>query len=78
MNANFWFHGSNESRSETIRVVLIDGDGTVDVSDLFDLSKAYVCDSFKPNWNPNCDFNGDGKIDASDLFELSKNYGKAM
>jgi len=54
------------------------GDGIVDVSDLFVLSKAYESDPSKPNWNPNCDFNKDGKIDASDLSVLSKNYGKTM
>lgn len=56
----------------------VDGDGKVDASDLFDLSKAYGSDPSKPNWNPNCDFNDDGKVDASDLFNLSKNYGKTI
>ena len=56
----------------------VNGDGTVDVSDLFDLSKAYGYDPSKPNWNPNCDFNGDDKVDASDLFDLSKKYGKTI
>jgi len=54
----------------------VNGDGTVDASDLVDLSEAY---GFKPvddNWNYLCDFNLDGKVDASDLFDLSKNYGK--
>jgi len=72
---------NNTFVDDTVFVTIIgdvDGDGTVDASDLSDVSKAYACDSLKPNWNPNCDFNGDGKIDASDLFELSKNYGKTM
>lgn len=52
------------------------GDGKVDASDLFDLSKAYGSILGKPNWNPNRDFNGDNKVDVSDLFNLSKNFSK--
>ena len=55
----------------------VDSDGDVDVSDLFDLNKAYGSKLGKPNWDPNCDFNRDNKADASDLFDLSKNYGKS-
>jgi len=53
-----------------------DRDGDVDVSDLFDLGKAYGSDPSKPSWNPQCNFNSDNKIDQSDLNDLSKNYGK--
>jgi len=53
----------------------VNGDGSVDASDLSELSKAYGSDSSKPNWDPDCDINDDGKVDASDLFDLSKNYG---
>ena len=56
----------------------VDGDGDVDVSDLFDLSKAYGCKLGDDNWNPNCDFNDDEKIDDSDLSDLNKNYGKTV
>ena len=54
----------------------VDGDGDVDASDLFDLSKAYSSEPGDANWNPDCDFNGDDRVDAADLFDLSKNYGK--
>jgi len=56
----------------------VNGDGRVNASDLFDLSKAYSSDPSKQNWNPNCDFNRDNKVDASDLFDLNKNYGKTI
>ncbi len=56
----------------------VNGDRTVNASDLFDLSVVYGSESSKPDWNPNCDFNWDGKVDASDLFDLSKNYGKTV
>jgi len=73
-----WTGGGDDlARYKVVTIVGdVDGDGNVGTSDLFDLSKAYGSDSFKPNWNPSCDFNGDNKVDLSDLFYLSKNYGK--
>lgn len=56
----------------------VNGDGSVDASDLFDLSKAYGSELGDPNWDPDCDFNWDNKVDASDLFDLSKNYGQTV
>jgi len=69
----------NTFRDGLVQVKLkgdVNGDGSVDASDLFDLSRAFGSNSNEPNWNPNCDFNRDGKIDPLDLFDLSKNYGK--
>jgi hypothetical protein len=54
----------------------VNGDGSVDASDLSELSKAYGSDPSKLNWNLYCDFNSDHKVDASDLFDLGKKYGK--
>jgi len=54
----------------------VNGDGIVDASDLFDLSKAYGSEFGDLDWNPECDFNGDNKVDDSDLFELIENYGE--
>ncbi len=54
----------------------VNGDGTVDASDLSDLNTAYGSDPSKPNWTQNSDFNGDDKVGSSDLFTLGKNYGK--
>ena len=55
----------------------VNGDRTVDGSDLSDFSEAYGSEDGDPNWNSNCDFNRDNKVDASGLFDLSKNYGKS-
>jgi len=52
------------------------GDTKVNVSDLYEVGRAYESDPSSPNWNPDCDFNGDSKIDESDLGDLSENYGK--
>ena len=56
----------------------VNGDGVVDASDLFDLSKSYGSKPGNPNWNPNCDFNGDNKVDASDFLDLNRSYGKTV
>jgi len=56
----------------------VNGDRTVETSDLSDLKKAYGSKPGDLNWNSNCDLNSDDKIDASDLFHLSKNYGKTV
>jgi hypothetical protein len=52
----------------------VNGDRTVNASDLFDLNEAY---GSAPE-DPNRELNGDGKVDALDLFALSKNYGKTV
>jgi len=56
----------------------VDGDRTVDISDLSDLSNAYGSKLGDSNWGSasKCDFNTDGKVDAYDLFAQGKNYTK--
>jgi len=56
----------------------VNGDGTVDTSDLFDLSKAYGCVPGDANWDGRCDFNEDNKVDILDVANLGKNYGKTV
>jgi hypothetical protein len=62
-----------------VRVTILgdaQGDGKVDVIDLFDLGKSYGSHPSAPNWNIQCDFNDDGEVDDSDLLDLSENYGQ--
>jgi len=54
----------------------VNGDGIVDASDFFYLSRAYDSKLGDVNWNIDCDFNWDNKVDASDLSEFNNNYGK--
>jgi len=56
----------------------VNGDGTVDGSDLFDLSKAYGCMPGDDNWDPECDINSDDTVDDFDLNAVSENYGKTV
>jgi uncharacterized delta-60 repeat protein len=54
----------------------VQGDGKVDIFDLFDVGKAFGSDLSESNWNPYCDFNNDNKVDTIDLLYLSENYGQ--
>jgi len=63
----------------------VDGDGYVDVDDVFlHASPAYGTEGppkkypAHPRYNPNCDFDRDGDVDADDVFtHLAPNYGKS-
>lgn len=62
----------------TIKVTIpcdANGDGKVDLLDLFSLGKAYSSTPHAENWNPNCDFNENKNVDNPDLADLSDHYG---
>jgi hypothetical protein len=62
----------------TVKVTIpcdANGDGKVNVFDLFNLGKAYGSTPPMPNWNPNTDFNENNQVDSSDLSDLGQNYG---
>jgi hypothetical protein len=60
----------------------VNGDSTVNISDLSDFAEAYGSEhrlppeTPDPNWDIHCDSNWDSKVDVSDLFNLGKNFGK--
>lgn len=54
----------------------INGDLSVNVSDLSDAGKAYGSTPNSPSWNPEADINNDGIVDKSDLEILSNHYGQ--
>jgi len=54
----------------------INSDKTVNVLDLYLLSKAYESTPSNFNWNQEADVNQDGAVNAIDLSLLSDNYGK--
>jgi hypothetical protein len=56
----------------------LNGDYTVNLSDLVILAKAYGTMPGDTNWNANADINGDGKVSLSDLTILAKNYHKSV
>jgi hypothetical protein len=54
----------------------INGDGKVDLKDVYAVAKAYGSFPGHPKWNPNCDINNDNKVDLKDYYTTCKNYGK--
>ena len=54
----------------------VNGDGKVNLIDVFSVALAYGSYPGHPAWNPNCDINGDGKINLIDYFTTALNYGK--
>jgi hypothetical protein len=54
----------------------VNGDGKVNLIDVFAVALAYGSYPGSPKWNPNYDINNDGKIDLIDYFIAALNYGK--
>lgn len=71
----------NHLSDDTVRVTIpcdVNGEGKVDVGDLFEMGKAYGATPAMPNWNPNCDLYEDCMIYTSELSDLSENYGNRL
>jgi hypothetical protein len=54
----------------------VNGDGKIDIKDIFRAAKAYGSQPGSPNWDPACDVNKDGKVDIKDIFGIAKHYGE--
>ena len=54
----------------------VNGDGKVNLIDVFSVALAYGSYPGHPTWNPNYDINNDGKINLIDYFTTALNYGK--
>ena len=56
----------------------INGDFTVNLSDLTLLAKAYNSKPGDKNWNPNADINSDGVVSLSDLVIMGRHYNQSI
>jgi hypothetical protein len=54
----------------------VNGDGKVNVEDMFAIAKAFGSECDQPKYKPNLDINGDCKINVKDMFTTAKNFGK--
>jgi hypothetical protein len=54
----------------------LDGDGKVDLRDVYRVGQAFGSYPGHPRWDPVCDVNRDGKVDLKDVFAVQRNYGK--
>lgn len=58
-----------------VKIPDINGDGIVDVLDLFRLGKAFGSEPSDPNWDEDCDLDSNGIVDDSDLSILAEYFG---
>ncbi|MEM2293147.1 MAG: PKD domain-containing protein [Nitrososphaerota archaeon] len=60
----------------TLKSCDVNGDGKIDIRDIFACALAYGSKPGDPNWDPRCDVIKDNKIDIRDMFAIAINYGK--
>jgi len=53
----------------------VDGDGDVDIFDLFAVASAFGTVQGDAGYNPDCDFDSDGDADINDLYTCGSNFG---
>ena len=56
----------------------IDGDGVVDIVDLFLAARAWSTSPGDPRWDPRCDLDGNGVINIIDLYLVARDFGKKI
>jgi hypothetical protein len=67
------------TNSTTFKLVIlgdVNGDGKVDLKDVYTVAKAHGSFPGHPEWNPNCDINDDEKIDLKDYYATCLKFGK--
>jgi uncharacterized protein YfaS (alpha-2-macroglobulin family) len=56
----------------------IDGDGRVDIMDLFLTARAWNTKPSDPRWDPRCDIDGNGEINIIDIYFVARDFGKTV
>jgi len=54
----------------------VNGDGIVDIEDIYLVSIHYGLKPEEPGWDPRCDVNKDGMVDIEDLYIVALHYGE--
>jgi PKD repeat protein len=54
----------------------VNGDGKIDLKDVYRVGKAYGSYPGHPKWDPACDFNKDNVVDLKDYYPVCKHYGE--
>ena len=60
----------------TIKSYDVNGDGIIDLKDVFRVALAYGSFPGHPRWDPACDFNNDNKVDLKDYYPVAMHYGE--
>jgi len=71
---------SNVTGVSVFQIITIDlnGDGKVNIADLFIVAKAFGTKLGDENWNPVADLDGDNRVNIKDLYKIARNYGKTV
>jgi len=56
----------------------LNGDGTINIVDIFIVAKAFGTKEGNPNYNPIADLDGNKEINIVDLYKIAKDYGKTV
>ena len=62
--------------STGVKTYDVNGDGKIDLKDVYRVAKAYGSFPGHPKWDPACDFNKDDKVDLKDYYPVCKHYGE--
>jgi len=54
----------------------INGDGIIDLVDVYTVAMHYATEEGDPNYDPRCDINNDGMIDLFDYYTVCMHYGE--
>ena len=60
----------------TIKTYDVNGDGIIDLKDVFRVALAYGSFPGHPRWDPACDFNKDNIVDLKDYYPVAMHYGE--
>jgi len=60
----------------TPTIIDVNGDGKIDIEDIFLAALAFGSEPGDPHWDPRCDVNNDGKVDIEDVFLIALQFGK--
>jgi len=74
--------GLENKLTRTINVLIllgdINGDGKVDMRDIFIVARAFGSEPGHPRWDPRADINGDGRVDMRDVYIVARNFGRTV
>jgi len=56
----------------------INGDGKIDMQDIYILIQAFGSNPTHPRWNPITDINEDNRVDMKDIYLVITNFGKTI
>jgi hypothetical protein len=71
------FHDLFPERAD-VKKADLNGDGTVNIFDIYIMAKAFNSEHGHPRWNEAADINKDGIVNIEDVYLMAKAYGKTL